>query len=183
MRLTAYDWLHRTSEVCVKKWLRRVRGILGTAVTWAAGWSVIGTALWLAADLLFLHAATAGPGVRVLTFFATFGVLGFTSGAIFSAVLGLTEGRRRFDQMSLPRFATWGAVGSGLLCLGVLAAESWQMPGTELLLLGFITVMGAGSAAGSLALARKVDDRALLDAGAEASEIGLTTEERLTLLG
>jgi hypothetical protein len=40
-----------------------------------------------------------------------FGVLGFIAGVIFSAILALTEGRRRFDQMSLPRFAVWGATG------------------------------------------------------------------------
>jgi hypothetical protein len=167
----------------MKKWLRRLRGALGMGVTWAAGWSVVGTIAWWTLDVLFLGVTTAGPLTVLVTFLVTFGVIGFISGAIFSVVLGLAEGRRRFDQMSLPRFAAWGALGSALLSVGVLAAESWQMPGTELALLGFITLMGAGSAAGSLAIARRDDDRALLDAGAEVSEIGLTAEERLNLLG
>lgn len=167
----------------MKKWLRRIRGVLGMGITWAAGWSVLGTLLWWTLDVLFLGATTSGPAIVLVTFLATFGVLGFISGATFSVVLGLAEGRRRFDEMSLPRFAGWGALGSALLCFGALAAESWQMPGTELVLLGFITLMGAGSAAGSLALARRVDDRELIDSGVEAAATGLTSEEALTLLG
>jgi len=41
---------------------------------------------------------------------------------------------------------------------------------------------GAGSAAGSLALARRADDRELLDAGADVADIGLTEEEKRELL-
>ena len=166
----------------MKKWLRRLRGALGMGVTWAAGWSVVGTIVWWTLDLVFLGATTSGPLTVFVTFLTTFGVIGFISGTAFSVILTLTEGRRRFDQMSLPRFGAWGALGSALLCLVVLTAESWQMPGTELLLLGFITVMGAASAAGSLALARRDDDRVLVEAAAEVSEIGLTPDERLDLL-
>jgi len=44
-------------------------------------------------------------------------------------------------------------------------------------------VAGAGCAAGSLALARKAEDRGLLNAGAEVEEVGLTGEEERELLG
>ena len=47
---------------------------------------------------------------------------GFLGGAVFSAVLRIAEGRRRFDELSLPRFGAWGAV-TGLL-LGVLAVSA-----------------------------------------------------------
>ena len=43
------------------------------------------------------------------------GAFGFVAGVIFSGVLGVVEGRRRFDQMSIPRFAAWGAAGGFLL--------------------------------------------------------------------
>jgi hypothetical protein len=43
--------------------------------------------------------------------------------------------------------------------------------------------LGAGSAAGSLALARRADDSELLDAGADVAEVGLTKEETRRLLG
>ena len=45
-----------------------------------------------------------------------------------------------------------------------------------------ITLLGAGSASGSLALARRADDRELLDAGADFDDIGLTEEEKRELL-
>ena len=44
--------------------------------------------------------------------------VGLGEDVLGEAVLGLVEGRRRFDQMSLPRFAGWGAVG-GLLLSGI----------------------------------------------------------------
>ena len=51
--------------------------------------------------------------------------------------------------------------------------------------IGVVTLplIAAGSAAGSLALARSADDRELLDAGADVADIGLTKEEKRELLG
>lgn len=46
-----------------------------------------------------------------------------------------------------------------------------------------VRVGRAGSAAGSLALARMADDRELLDAGADVGEAGLTEDEARELLG
>ena len=45
-----------------------------------------------------------------------------------------------------------------------------------------LTLLGAGSAAGSLALARRADDRELLEHGADVADIGLTDEEKRELL-
>jgi hypothetical protein len=83
-----------------------------------------------------------------------FGAFGFISGVVFSGVLALTEGRRRFDQMSLRRFAGWGAVG-GLLFSAVWA-NALSLPLGEMLALSFtLAIASAGCAAGSLALARR----------------------------
>ena len=107
-------------------------------------------------------------------------------GAAFSAILGITEGRRRFDQMSLPRFAGWGAVGGGLLST-LFLATGWVTVGAQQLPLGtvfvvLVTLLGAGSAAGSLALARRADDQELLEAGEKTAHVGLTKEEKGELL-
>jgi len=66
--------------------------------------------------ILGLVGGVVAPGAAsvvgwVVTLVGVFAPLGFVGGAVFSVVLGTTEGRRRFDQMSLPRFAAWGAVG------------------------------------------------------------------------
>lgn len=82
------------------KWLRRIRGAIGMGFTWAAAWFAVGLVpRWV----LGFNADAPFPLV--------FGVLGFIAGVTFSGLLMLTEGRRRFDQMTLSRFAAWGAMG------------------------------------------------------------------------
>ena len=98
----------------MKKWLKRIRGALGMGLTWAAAWFGVG--------VIFALVGVIGPipifDMRVLGVGALLALLGFLGGAAFSVVLGMVEGRRRFDQMSLPRFAAWGAVGTRVLGAG-----------------------------------------------------------------
>jgi drug/metabolite transporter (DMT)-like permease len=86
-------------------------------------------------------------------------------------VLGLVEGRRTFDQMSIPRFAAWGAVGgAAFAAIFVLAAG---LGGEALLGLGAVFgLASAACAAGSLALARRAADPASLDAGTDRARLG-----------
>src|SRR5689334_13583225 len=88
----------------MRKWLRRIRGAIGTGFTWAAAWFAVG----------FVPRWIFGINSD-LPFPILFGALGFIAGLTFSGLLVLTDGRRRFDQMSLPRFAVWGATGGLLL--------------------------------------------------------------------
>jgi hypothetical protein len=89
-----------------------------------------------------------------------FGVFGFIAGVVFSGVLALTEGRRSFDQMSLPRFAGWGAMG-GLLLATVFAKVASLGWGDVLALAATLAVASAACASGSLALARRAVRREL----------------------
>ena len=166
----------------MKKWLNRIRGALGTGLTWAAAWGGVGAILGL---LGFLGPPFLGPPfmepLGSLLAAVSFGVAGFIAGASFSTVLGITEGRRRFDEMSLPRFAGWGAVG-GLLMSVLFLSNGSPLTLVGMLVTGVVTLMGAGSAAGSLALARRADDRELLEHGADVADIGLTEEEKRELL-
>ena len=154
----------------MKKWLRRIRGVLGTALTWAAAW--FGAGMIFLSGLLVFGVAPVGIGLAaVVADSVLLAVAGFIGGGIFSTVLGITEGRRRFDEMSLPRFAGWGAVG-GLL-LSALVLSTGGSGGTfpilgQVILGSVVTLLSAGSAAGSLALARRAEDRELLEAGEEA---------------
>ena len=149
----------------MRKWLRRIRGAIGMGLTWAIAWFGAGMILLL----------VVGFGAADVPFPLFFALLGFLAGVTFSGVLGIVEGRRRFDQMSLPRFAGWGAVG-GLLLSGIFAWAAGL--GGEFLVLGPVFALaGAGSAAGTLALARKAEKRELLDAGVEHSRAGLTEDE------
>lgn len=78
---------------------------------------------------------------------------------MFSGALGLVESPRRFDEMSLRRFAAWGtAVGFLLSALAVLTIA---LAGdvaflSNLVVVGpIVAAAAAGSAAGSLTLARR----------------------------
>ncbi len=165
----------------MKKWLRRIRGAVGMGLAWAAAWFGAGMVIMLGSLLV-----TGSTGADVPYPFG-FGALGFVAGVSFSGVLGLVEGRRRFDQMSLPRFAGWGAVGGLLLAVifvsAVALAEDPSFV-TNLVFLGpLFAAAGAGCAAGSLALARMGGDRESLGAGADVAEVGLTGDEVRELLG
>ena len=91
-----------------------------------------------------------------------FGALGFIAGVTFSGLVVLTEGRRRFDQMSLPRFAGWGAT-SGLL-LSALFAEAASLGWEDVLAIAPTFALAcAVCASGSLAAARRAARRELPD--------------------
>jgi hypothetical protein len=83
----------------MKKWLRRIRGAVGMGLTWAAGWALVGVLIELFIDPM---------GSLVDVWPTALAIPGFLGGAVFSAVLQVAEGRRRFDELSLPRFGAWG---------------------------------------------------------------------------
>ena len=149
----------------MKKWPKRIRAVFGTALTWAAAWLGVGTVVGLVLGVVFGSPMAAVAGLAPL-----FAVAGFLAGATFSAVLALAEGRHTFDEMSLPRFATLGALG-GVLLSGFLflIGMGFSSPVVGwVIAVGALTLLGAGSAAGSLALARRAEDGDLLEAGEKA---------------
>ena len=165
----------------MRKWLQRIRGAVGMGLIWAAGWFGMGV-IFLSALLVFGNPPVGIGLAAVVANSALLAVSGFIGGVAFSGVLGIAEGRRRFDEMSLPRFAGWGAFG-GLLVSALLLSNGLSSVSGMVAVVSVVTLMGAGSAAGSLALARRADDRELLEAGADIADIGLTEEERAELLG
>ena len=173
----------------MKKWLRRIRGAVGMGLTWAAGWALFGVLIGVTSILL--------PGLPWELLFEVFdaplpalAVPGFFGGVVFSTVLGIAGRRRRFDELSLPRFAAWGAVGGLLLSLfpAALVAVGLASANVDLwlftaVIIGPVTLLSAVSAAGSLALARMTEGRELLDASAEVAEVGPTGDEAQEQLG
>ena len=127
----------------MRKWIRRIRGSIGMGLTWGVVWSAVGLVpRWL----LGFNPDAPFPII--------FGVLGFLAGITFSGVLALTEGRRSFDQLSLPRLAGWAAVG-GLL-LSALFAKRASLGWADVLLISpTFAAASAICASGSLALARR----------------------------
>jgi hypothetical protein len=130
----------------MKKWMKRIRAAIALGLTWGAAWFGAGMLLLL----------VVGLDAADVPFPLFFGLLGFLSGAAFSGLLGVLGRRRRFDEMSLPGFAAWGALG-GLVVCGIVALTAG--PGADLLVAGTVFALaGAISAAGTLVLARRAEE-------------------------
>jgi hypothetical protein len=154
----------------MKQWVRRIKAAIGMGLTWGVGWSVVGVLFGLVMWVIGFDPLGLGMmwwGAKV------FGLLGLFAGSIFSGVLGLAERHRRFDQLSLPRFAAWGAVG-GLLLGGLASLTLFGGPGlqrVDVVATAVTTLLASASAIGSLALARSADDEALPAADPETKEL------------
>ena len=86
----------------MKGFLRLIRGIIGTGLTWAAGFvgiSVVQFSLFGVPWEAFPELATQ------------WAILGFVTGGAFAGILSLTERHRTLKDLSLRRIALWGAVG------------------------------------------------------------------------
>jgi hypothetical protein len=149
----------------MRNWPRRIGGAIGMGLTWAAAWGVAGMVpRWL-----------FGFNTDV-PFPLVFSVLGFIAGVIFSAVLALFERRRELDQMTLPRFAGWGAI-SGLL-LSALFARAASLGAADVFVIApTFAVACAVCASGSLALAKRAETREL-QSGREVASEGKLTERK-----
>ena len=157
----------------MKPWLRRIRGAIGMGFAWA----LAGAAAGMIISLGFLVRTGSRPDAPFPIMLAA---LGFVAGVAFSGVLRLVEGRRRFDQMSLSRFAAWGAaVGLALSGTFFLAVSR----GDPSFLRYFVAVgpvaavVAAGCAAGSLALARRAQDPESLESTKGGTAVGRPDEE------
>lgn len=157
----------------MNKWMKRVRGALGMGLTWAVGWAVFGVMVAASTTLL-----PGFPGGRFFEIFdapaPALAVPGFIGGILFSMVLGIAAGHRKLDEISLPRFAFWGAVGGlllallpdamaalGLVTLNEEGPGMWELTAV---IAAPLIVLCSASAAGSLLLARRAQRNAMLSA-------------------
>ena len=134
----------------MKKWLRRIGCAVLMGVTWAVVWAPIGVLIGMILDP---DGSMDEPWVAVGAY------PGFLCGAVFSAMVGIAKGHRRFDELSLLRVGAWGAVSGvlvGALPLVLGSTENAGLPAWLLgvAIIGSITLLSAVSAAGSLALAK-----------------------------
>jgi drug/metabolite transporter (DMT)-like permease len=146
-------------------------------LTWAVGWELV--VVLMGMITIFLP----GTGLEIIFEAADDELMivmllpAFLGGVVFSTVLGIAGRRRRFDELSLPQFAAWGAIG-GLL-LGLIPAAAVAV-GTSVaqaaIIIGTTTLLSAVSAS-------RAEDRELLEASAEVAEVGLADGETQELLG
>jgi hypothetical protein len=142
-------------EVVMKKWWKRARATIGLGLLWALGGVGIAGVL----ELLDNISPAMHPLTRIVDMWPqVLAILGFLCGTLFGIVLGIASARRRFDELSLPWFAVWGALAG--LSVGTLL-------GAPLPIVGVVTLMSAIGGAGSLTLARRAERRELIEAGAD----------------
>jgi hypothetical protein len=158
----------------MKKWLRRIRGGVGIGLTWAFAWFGAGMVVLLAI------AVSGGEGADV-PFPVMWGLLGFLAGVMFSVILGTVEGSRMLDQVSVPRFAMWGAFAGLLLSAGLVLVAG--LIGEALLLGPLFALTGAACAAGTLVLARRADNRESLSGSGDFADGRTLEAEERDLLG
>jgi hypothetical protein len=154
----------------MRQWLRRIRGATGMGFTWAAA--------CFAAGLVPRWVFGVNTDVPIPL---VFGVFGLGAGVAFSGLLVLIEGRRGFDQLSLPRFAGWGAMG-GLLLAALWAKAASLGWGDVLAIAPTFALASAVCASGSLALAKRAVGRELPDLRGDSVEAELTDQEKRRLL-
>ena len=152
--------------------MRRLRGILGTAVLWGVPWAFsLGL---IAASAALILGAHLGPFLAFARGALTGFYWGIAAGALFGSALMLTEQRRGFTKLSLKRAAAWGAL-SGIwfpALIGLAFGPSAQ----PLLVIGWPAYlatgsMGALSGLATLWLARRGAPSVASDPSVEATEL------------
>ena len=142
---------------------RRIFVVILVALAWAVVWSPVGVLTGIIVD----------PGGSMDEMWVAIGAYpGFLCGAVFSAVVGIAEGRRRLNEIALSRVAAWGAV-SGLV-VGVIpfvlgtvnsALPLWLW---SIVTVGAVTILSSASAVGTASIARMAKKRALHGASGDA---------------
>jgi hypothetical protein len=131
------------------RFLIRLRGALSTGILWAIGWGVA----FLGLGLLLGPAQTS-----LLVLFKIGMFFGFVGGVSFALIMSFAERKRTLDQLSLWRVALWGFFGATALLLSfTLLPLGPEFSFGSLIAVVVGGLLGAGFAAGSVAIARQGD--------------------------
>ncbi len=140
----------------MKAILRKLRGGLGTAITWAVTWGLGGFGLYSFLHLLSPGPAFFFPGVFPAT--AISAASGFVGGTAFSTVLSTFYGRRNLADLSPAGMGFWGTlcgllVPSGIFGIGSLVGVGFQAT-VAVIMLAAMGVFGALTGYGTIKLAQ-----------------------------
>lgn len=149
---------------------RRIRGILGIALTWTAGWGILGAVLGNFTVPVWVETTGRSPITYIALVALSGAGCGFISGVAFSLFLLLAERKRTIYQLSLLRAAVWGGLGAMVLFMPQFLLLGVS-PGLALVAAVFGSA-GASSAAATLLAAR----RGLIAPPGEKRRIGMAAE-------
>lgn len=160
--------------------LRRLRGALGNALVWGAGWLTLG--LVLAATLRILG-VVSWSWAEVLGLAMRAGIVGGIAGGVFAGVIRLLYHGRKLSEISWVRFGLGGGVFAGVFlplfmqAMNLLSGHGlvpWGLVLDDALLTGFL---GGAAAGGSMKIAQLTDALPPGD-----SQVQLETPEGVDLL-
>ena len=140
----------------MKQFLRRLRGVIGTGLTWAFGWAGLYGAFLLAAWAFGAEAQWELSLVLRLVF--NVGTFGFLAGSTFGVVLSIFERHKSLEDLTFKRIALWGSLG-GLAVIAMLSVLYGTPVFTFLTPVILYTLLGIGSATGTVALAKRADTK------------------------
>lgn len=142
------------------KWLRRIRGALGNALTWGVAWFVGGLGLTTALFLAGIYPVSAGWWLA-FAIAKNVGVTGFLTGGAFSLYLGVVHRDRGIHELRAGRLALAGAVIATVLSLGILAlVGGLGLPIQALIGEALIAAtLGAVTAGGTIHLSQRAPGR------------------------
>jgi len=131
----------------MKKWFSGIRGTVAMILLWTVGWGLgFGGLVELFVD----------PSGDILDiWFTAMAIPGFIGGVVFSALLRIAEGGRNFNEVSLVRFAVWGAV-TGLVIGGIAMAKGIELTLTTGKIFVITTALGIVAAIGAAVFFRLV---------------------------
>lgn len=151
----------------MKKWLRRIRAAVTMGLIWAVPWAIVAVLIGWVVD----------PNESMEEMWWVIGAYpGFLGGVLFSIVLAIAERHRTLGELSVRRFGAWGAAAG--LVIGVLPfilgtpRADIDVARLATVVIASFTLMSAASAAGSLALAKRADQREELEGGASHARLG-----------
>jgi hypothetical protein len=152
--------------------VRFLRGALTLAILWGLAWGATMAILMACVWTVLLRSLVGGEsflhfvGIRACEAF----LMGAIAGAAFAGLLAIAERRRSVATLGRWRVAIWGAAAAAVLIVGDLArhpVEFQYLSASSLLKIVMVwTLVGAGSAVGTLAAARRGE----LSAGEDAAK-------------
>lgn len=117
-----------------------IRGSIFMTVLWVIGWGLGFGGIMEVVD----------PDGKIQDVWLTvLAVPGFIGGVIFSVLLAIAERGRRFDQISLLRFAIWGGLTGVVIGLLTIPAEVGDVSPGAAGMTGIATVLGLVAGVGS----------------------------------
>lgn len=140
--------------------IKRLRGAVGNAVMWGAGWAALGFAAFAALKVTG-NLPESALWIDSLLVAARFGFIGGIVGGAFSAFVGILYRGRRLSEIRALRFGIGGGIMAGLFVpvflqtMNLLSGDG-LVPMQLVLDDGlFAAVFGAVAAGGSLMLAQR----------------------------